>query len=437
MSDRPAERTFNLITSLDWAMTPDYLDLFCAIALRENDPLEAVERRLGTRLENSRSVTVRDGVATIPIQGPIFRYANIFTRYSGGATIDVLARDIDAALTDPAISGIVLDIDSPGGEINGINETAEMIYAARNRKPITAYVGHLGASAAYWLAAAAERVVVDDTAMLGSIGVLMAVRDPARTGSRDIVFRSSQSPRKHVDPGSDEGRDEIQTRLDALADVFIDRVARNRGVDVETVMGRFGQGGVLVGRHAVDAGMADAIGSYEGVLAALTPRPYFFIQEVPMGTEPIAAAQNATAAEQQAQAEAELVALRQQLATERRQRIDSEAVAFVEQAIHGNKAFPGERDSLIALYRVCAGDDADHPRDGQSRVELLRAAVHARPGHALTQERVPVEGTGTGTLTVQTNPVQTPAPADANADVNEAADHARRYAERQNGKKVR
>ncbi|MCF1457754.1 MAG: S49 family peptidase, partial [Shewanella sp.] len=138
------------------------------------------------------------------------------------------------------------------------------------RKPIVAYVGGTAASAAYWIASAADEVVVDATARLGSIGVVMTLRrskDDDQSETLEIV--SSQSPNKRLDPASQKGRAAYQAQKDQLADVFIDRVARNMDVSRETVLEDFAQGGILIGQTAVDKGMAARLGSLEGVIAEL------------------------------------------------------------------------------------------------------------------------------------------------------------------------
>lgn len=152
-----------------WLMTSEALDTVMAVADRQGD-VEALETRLGRSLDNTRSVTVRDGVAVIPVTGPIFRYANLFSEISGATSTQVLATDIQTALDDPQIRAIVINADSPGGEATGINELSEMIFQARGTKPIKAYVGGQASSAMYWIVSAADEVVVDDTAQLGSVG---------------------------------------------------------------------------------------------------------------------------------------------------------------------------------------------------------------------------------------------------------------------------
>ena len=267
-------------TSTPWAILTGALQTILEIANGERVDLnnvarwkgievEAVEAQLGRPVDGTQSVTIRDGIATIPVEGPLFRYANLFTAFSGATSIELLSRDFNAALNNPMVDGIVLAINSPGGEVDGTSEFAEMVYAARGTKPITAYVSHLGASAAYWIASAADEIVVNDTALVGSIGVVMAMRDPSKQLVRDIEFVSTQSPNKRPDPTTERGRAQIQALVDGLGDVFVTTVARNRGVDAKTVIEDYGQGGMMVGKAAVDAGLADRVGAYEAVLAEM------------------------------------------------------------------------------------------------------------------------------------------------------------------------
>jgi ClpP class serine protease len=258
-------RISDAIDSVAWAMEEEWVQRLRSIALGEGEGPEAVAARLGRPLQNAQDVRVRDGVAVIPIVGPIFRYANLFTQMSGATSIEIFARDLRAALDDPQVKAILLEINSPGGQADGINEAANMIAAAD--KPLIAYVSGLGASGAYWLAAAAQEIVIDATAQLGSIGVVMAV--PQKGDPTIVEFVSSQSPAKRPDVSTPEGRAQHQMRVDALAQVFIESIARFRGVSPDAVLSRFGAGGVKVGAQAVAAGMADRAGSLETTLAQL------------------------------------------------------------------------------------------------------------------------------------------------------------------------
>lgn len=264
---------FELAASRPWLMTGDALDSLMAVADRQGD-IQALESRLGRSLDNTRNVTVRDGVAVIPVTGPIFRYANLLTEISGATSTQVLATDIQTALDDPDIKGIIVSADSPGGEATGINELAEMIYQARGTKPIKAYVGGQAASAMYWIASAADEVIVDDTAQLGSVGVVLTLRKREdRPGEKSYEIVSSNAPNKRPDLETEAGRAQLQTRTDELADVFLDKVARNRGIPREVVNDRFRQGGIATGALAVEAGMADRLGSLESLITELAGSP--------------------------------------------------------------------------------------------------------------------------------------------------------------------
>lgn len=261
---------YNRMTSTPWLITAEALETIISVAERTNEKPEAVAARLGKELDNSYAAEQRGNVAIIPVNGPLFRHANLFTMISGATSYDMLARDFQAALDNPAITSILLNIDSPGGDVNGLSELASMIYNARDKKKIVAYVGGTGASAAYWMASSASEIVISDTSMLGSIGTVFTLekRDTPQ-GVQRFEIVSSQSPKKRPDIMTEAGRSQIQQWADDLSAVFVDTVARNRGVTAETVLSEFGQGDMLVGVRAISAGLADRVGSFEGVIAEL------------------------------------------------------------------------------------------------------------------------------------------------------------------------
>lgn len=268
---------FQAIACGPWLIDQEHLKTICDIVNRTAEfsgNTEALAAKMGRPLENTRIVDKRpNGIAVVPITGPIMRYSNLFTEISGATSTQILAKDIQTAIDDPLVKGIVLNIDSPGGQAAGINELAQLIFAARSVKPIAAHIGGMGASAAYWLAAAASSISIDSASLAGSIGVVTTVQvgpqGPNKDGSRTLEFVSTQSPNKRADPTTEGGAAQVQKVVDALGQVFIDSVAQMRGTTSKKVMTDFGQGGVLVGAAAVKAGMADKIGSLESVIAGL------------------------------------------------------------------------------------------------------------------------------------------------------------------------
>lgn len=268
-----------LLASEPWAITENGLQIVVAVASRDEffaDVREqALAARTGAPLENARTVENRDGAAIIPIMGPLFRHANMLTRISGATSYATLRKDLHAAIEDPAIHSIVLNVDSPGGEANGCAELVNAIYEARGNKPIVAYVGGQAASAGYWIASAADRIVASETASLGSIGVIATmVKDSPDAAGKSVDFVSSQSPYKKVDLESKGDRARVQARVDDLAQVFVESVARNRGVSPQTVLDQFGQGDQMIGARAVKNHLADEIGSFEAVVAQALGRVF-------------------------------------------------------------------------------------------------------------------------------------------------------------------
>ncbi len=253
-----------------WMITEDGLARILSVLQRTNIGPEALALREGDPVPR-RAMTIRpDGTAIIPVVGPIIRRAFMFSRVSGLTDLEMLRGELLAAQDSGAVSRIMLAIDSPGGETTGITELASYIRETDARKPVVAFIEGLGASAAYYLAAAAREIIAAPMGIAGSIGVRMAVRkskDPAGVATFDFV--SSQSPKKRLDPESAEGATEIQQLMDDLAAVFIRDVATYRGVSEETVLSDFGQGGVMAADRALAAGLIDRVETQEAALARL------------------------------------------------------------------------------------------------------------------------------------------------------------------------
>lgn len=244
-----------------WLIQGHALNAMLAIAQRQNN-LEAVLQQRGEPLQNTRNVTVRDGVAIIPVNGPLFPRANLFDQVSGATSVEILALDLQQAAENPDVRAVVLNFDSPGGHVTMINEFAAQI--KEFEKPVWAYVTGAAASGSYWLASATDKIVMDRTAIVGSIGVKTAYQ---KSEEEEIEILSSNAPDKSPDPETDSGRAVIVSLLDDLESVFIETVMTNRGMSREQVIAA--RGGVMVGTKAVEAGFADEIGSLEGVIKQL------------------------------------------------------------------------------------------------------------------------------------------------------------------------
>ena len=239
------------------------------ISLYDNKGLhEAINKYAGQIDYKTYDVTYHGSVGIIHISGIISRHADMFASFfgMGSAAIENIAKDFQSLLDNEEVKSIILDFDTPGGAITGVNELAEIIYKARGIKPIKAYVTGMACSAGYFLASACDEIIIDEMGQVGSIGVMRVV---SKQNDKSVIFKSSQSPMKNIDGESEQGRAEYQAKVDYLASIFIDKVAKYRGITADEVINRGNKGGVLVGAVAVTAGLADRLGSMDSLIEEL------------------------------------------------------------------------------------------------------------------------------------------------------------------------
>ena len=225
-----------------------------------------------SKLEGSKDITVNDGVAIIPIRGAITAHETFLSKVFGATTLDSFVRDFQTALNDDDIKSILLDIDSPGGVAIGIAEVADMIYEARDKKPIYSYIGRHGCSAAYWLASATEKIIANRSAMLGSIGVVTVApvqEQPDSNGYKNIEIVSSNAVNKRPDPRNETGLSQIKKEIDAIESEFITSIAKYRNLSADIIRSDFGKGGSLLGAEALSVDMVDALGTYQEIITQL------------------------------------------------------------------------------------------------------------------------------------------------------------------------
>jgi len=235
------------------------------------DKMEALLTSSGKPMDAAPSVSIRDGVAIIKVYGPLFMHRSWITDAFGISTYEGIRSDLEASLRDDSVRTILLCVDSPGGEAGGAGELSNAIYEATSQKPIIAYVEGECASAAYWIASACNEIVADASALIGSIGVRTMLVDTTKydqmVGIAEYDIVSNQSPYKVVDASNADDRARVKELMTSIASVFVEDVARNRGVSSEAVTSDFGQGDVLIAGAAVTAGMIDSIGDQESLIS--------------------------------------------------------------------------------------------------------------------------------------------------------------------------
>jgi len=196
--------------------------------------------------------------------------------FSGGTSIQKLTAAFRDAMADDAVGSIVFQIDSPGGSVYGVKELADEIYEARGQgKQIIAVADPMAASAAYHIASAADEIVVLHSGEVGSIGVLAAHVDYSEAEEKCGVKTTLISAGKFkvegnpYEPLTDDARAAIQSDVDDYYELFVDAVARNRGVSAQDVITGYGEGRCLTAKNAVAAGLADRIDTFDNVISGL------------------------------------------------------------------------------------------------------------------------------------------------------------------------
>ena len=219
----------------------------------------------------------QDGLAIIDVMGSLVNRGAWLGTSSGLTSYEGLAAQIEAAVADHTVRGIVLDIDSPGGEATGAFGFYETIRAARQRKPVVAVVNDMAASAAYGIAAQANEIVISPSSMTGSIGVVMVHMDHSKEMEKrgrkpTLIFAGDHKvDANSFEPLSDGVRADLQREVDGIYDTFVESVATGRpGLSTQTI--RATQARVFRGAAAIEIGLADRIGSFVETLARLSTR---------------------------------------------------------------------------------------------------------------------------------------------------------------------
>lgn len=213
----------------------------------------------------------QQGIAIIPVHGTLVRRTIGLEAASGLMSYADIAARIDAAIADPQVQGILLEMDSPGGEAGGVFELAERIRSASSVKPVWAHANDAAYSAAYAIASAATRLTLSQTAGVGSIGVIALHVDQSVRDAKDGLHYTAIFAGHHKndfsphEPLSPQAATSLQTEVNRLYELFVTQVASMRGMDIKAV--RATEAGLYFGDEAIAAGLADAIGSFDQVLA--------------------------------------------------------------------------------------------------------------------------------------------------------------------------
>jgi len=215
------------------------------------------------------------GIAIVPVLGPLVARGDWLTTLLGASEYGAVAEAVSAAADDQAVRGILLEMDSPGGEVGGLFDLVEEVGAvkARSGKPLWAVASEAALSAAYAIASAADRLYVTRTGEVGSVGVVAVHLDgsgaDAMAGLRWTLIGAGarKTDGNPHEPLSPRATADIQADVDHLYDQLVNLVAGNRALDAAVV--RTTEAAIYRGGSAVGAGLADRVGTMSQALADL------------------------------------------------------------------------------------------------------------------------------------------------------------------------
>lgn len=295
-------RYFSRVTRQPWAILPEKLAVLTDLArlrssgrrLSDEDIAEQLgdERHPPYALEGA-DVTIQDNglvmvaaagasriqsdgaIAVIPIHGTIAYRADSFEASSGGTSTELIGRRLASAIADDGIKAVLLDLDSPGGSVEGVPELASQLAKATAVKPVVAHVNALAASAGYWLASQATEILCTVSGMAGSIGVYALFIDESEGLAQDGIKVNAISAGDNKLEGapwipmSEDTRAFLQGQVDAVYRDFLAAVAKGRGVTVADVKKHYGQGRVFDAKTALGFGMIDGIRTFDDTLSRM------------------------------------------------------------------------------------------------------------------------------------------------------------------------
>jgi signal peptide peptidase SppA len=229
----------------------------------------------GSKFASKPYLVTDAGIGVVGIYGALLqRWAFDMASCTSMASYQVIKQTLDMMQADPDVRGILLEFDSPGGEVAGNFELARQMLARRGEKPIWSHVNEGAYSAAYSLAAASDRIVVPQAGSVGSIGVVMVHVDQSKRDERmGLAYTFIYAGARKVDfnshaPLGKKAQELATAEVVRLYDMFAGHVAAARSLDVQAVIDT--EAGVFAANDAKTIGLVDAIGGFDETLAELT-----------------------------------------------------------------------------------------------------------------------------------------------------------------------
>ena len=263
---------------LQGRIAPEIAVTLTEIETETDQPTPEATRFKGTRRRSQGGYSMarrEGGVAMIDVSGSLVNRGAWIGTSSGLMSYEGIGAQIDAAREDDEVKAAILDIDSPGGEATGMFGIAQKVRQLAAVKPVMAVVNDMAASAAYGIASGATQIVISPTSFTGSIGVVMVHMDHSgemkKKGVKPTILQkgANKTHGHPFGPLTSKAMSALDDMMTILYDQFLETVEAGRGARLDADAARATEAGIFVGQQAIDAGVADSIGTFDEVLAEL------------------------------------------------------------------------------------------------------------------------------------------------------------------------
>lgn len=218
-------------------------------------------------------------LAIISISGSLTASNRSYNRYIGMISYDEIRNAVFSAMEADGIDGIVMNMDTPGGQASGVSELSDFLTEVdQGHLPIYTYAGTTMASGGYWLGSVGREIYASKLATVGSIGVITvhaSYKEMYKKAGIDITvlrsgeFKALGSPYEKLD---DKARTQIESQMNAIYDVFLETVAENRETSVQALKETAAEGRVFMGQDSVAVGLVDHITSFDAAIDAISKK---------------------------------------------------------------------------------------------------------------------------------------------------------------------
>jgi protease IV len=234
--------------------------------IREPEPIPRFREILLQR--GARAAT--DKIAVIAMRGLI---SSSIPGNVSDSMVDDLRAALQQARDDSRVKAIVLEIDSPGGEVTASDEIYSAVVKTRTRKPVVVYMDSLAASGGYYVSCGGKFLMANETTITGSIGVIIQTLNYEqlfnKIGLASVVFKSGKfkDMLNGARPITPEERELVQNFIMSTYDKFLGIVAKERNLPADLLRNSIADGRILSGKEALQNKLIDGLGELDDAFA--------------------------------------------------------------------------------------------------------------------------------------------------------------------------